>query len=490
VAFACFAAGASACDFGPTTDASGSNASFPVADAGGGGSTSGDTTGSSIANGVNGATAGNDAPQGSATGDASSDLASGDAASPEATSDAPDNGDSASPPPDGGSPAPDGGGADSAASGFGVVPPLAEGGAGVLASDAGTVAAGPFAETGCTAGSPGCYPFAQRRLIVRDEGNAHLHLIDLGNPSNDWSTITAGPFTHDEQLVGIPPGYTTPQVMGGRTDGYEYYDLATGRISHPVNTFYNTVSAYRLRNGNTMLTATGGRVVFLDRADKAIGAVTYTGHGYVRLARPAPPRPGVFGGQTLLVPSDTTLFEGDLNGQVVKAFTPPQAYNWAHLWMPLVRRDGSVLVGAGFAGSIDVVDWSTPTPSITFRYGTKAGPYATADAGAANPLCWAPGPLPLNCPALSAASVRADLFAEFQILPNGNILATNWPGTAGALSPVQILEFNPAGEVVWYYRVDPNVFAGVQGVLLLDGLDPTKLNVEDTDDGTWQSVQP
>jgi hypothetical protein len=33
------------------------------------------------------------------------------------------------------------------------------------------------------------------------------------------------------------------------------------------------------------------------------------------------------------------------------------------------------------------------------------------------------------------------------------------------------------------------LFSSIQGVLLLDGLDPTKLNVEDTDDGTWQAVQ-
>ncbi len=354
--------------------------------------------------------------------------------------------------------------------------------AGVIFSDAGTLPLTSFMETGCTSGTPGCYPFANRRMIVRDEGNPHLHLIDLANSANDWSTATDGAWAHTAQLVGIPAGYTTPQVMGGRSDGYEYYDLATGKISHVVNAYQNTTSPYRMKNGNTMLTVGGGTIKILDPTDKPIASVTYPGHSYVRLGRPAPARPGVFSGQTFLIPSDTTLFEGDLNGNIVKSITAG-ANGWGHIWLPLVRADGKVLLGTAFGSSIDVIDWSTATPAVTFRYGTKTGTYSTATVGAANPLCWAADGV---CPPLTASAVRPNFFSEFQILPNGNIITANWQSYGFG---IQILEFDPAGAVVWYYKHDPNVFSSIQGVMVLDGLDPTKLNVEDTDDGTWQAVR-
>jgi hypothetical protein len=360
-------------------------------------------------------------------------------------------------------------------------------GAGAIGSDAGTIASGPFTETGCTAGTAGCYPFASRRMILRDEGDPHLHLIDLGTPANDWSTVTDGAWARTAQLVGIPTGYTTPQVLGGRNNGYEYYDLATGKVSHQVETFANSMSPYRMRNGNTMLTLTGGTITLLDPTDKKITSVTYPGHGYVRLGRPAPARPGIFTGQTFLIPSDTALFEGDLNGNIIKTITNG-APGWGHIWLPLVRKDGSVLLGTAFGASVDVIDWTQTPPKVTFRYGYK-GPYTTAATGEANPLCWsmAGG----ACPALTAANVTPNFFSEFQILPNGNILTPNWQGHGAGNNGagMQVIEFNAAGDVVWYFNQRGTGMSSIQGVLLLDGLDPTKLNVQDTDDGTWQAVQ-
>jgi hypothetical protein len=357
---------------------------------------------------------------------------------------------------------------------------------GLGGGDASTVATGPWMESGCTAGTPGCYPFASRRMILRDEGDPHLHLIDLGKPANNWSTPTDGAWARTAQLVGIPAGSTTPQVMGGRADGYEYYDLATGKISHVVNTFGNSQSPYRMRNGNTMLTITGGTITLLDPTDKKIASVTYPGHGYVRLGRPAPARAGIFTGDTFLIPNDTTLFEGDLNGKVLKSISNG-ASGWGHIWLPLVRKDGSVLLGTAFGSSVDVIDWSTATPKVTSRIGSKAGTYATAATGAATPLCSNSA----TCPALTAGSVQPNFFSEFQILPNGNILTPNWQGhgPGNGSHGIQVIEFNAAGQVVWYYKQDPATFSSIQGVLLLDGLDPTKLNIEDTDDGTWQAVQ-
>jgi hypothetical protein len=366
--------------------------------------------------------------------------------------------------------------------------PLSEAGGHALFAGPATTPSGPFNETGCTAGAPGCFPFASRRMLVRDAGVPHLHLIDLGNPANDWSVVSDSQWAHGEQLVGIPPGYTTPQVMGGRANGYEYYDLQTGRISHVVSGLGNTTAAYRLRNGNTMLTEAGGRIAFLDPSDQPIASTQYAGYGYVRIARPAPPRPGVFGGDTVLVPSDTTLFEGDLGGHVLKTIDGRDAgLGWGHIWQPIVRKDGVVLLATAFGASVDAIDWSGASPSVGFRYGTRNGAYSSPpDAGA--PACSSPASLP--CGALDATKVRPNYFTEPQLLPNGNVVVTNGEMTCGGAgcNAISILEFNPAGQVVWYYQSDSNLSGLVEGVLVLDGLDATKLNVQDTDDGTWQAV--
>jgi hypothetical protein len=361
-----------------------------------------------------------------------------------------------------------------------------------------TVPTGPFVETGCTAGTAGCYPFAKRRMILRDEGDPHLHLIDLATPTNNWSTATDGPWARTAQLVGIPTGYTTPQILGGRNNGYEYYDLATGKVSHAVTNYANSMSPYRMRNGNTLLTVTGGTLKILDPTDKQIASVTYPGYGYVRLGRPAPARAGIFDGTTFLIPSDNTLFEGDLTGKVIKKITGGGS-SWGHIWLPLVRKDGKVLLGTAFGSTVDVIDWSTANPTVTFRYGGKTGctpgmgcgTYPMAPGGEP---CWqGPGAgtsMP-SCPTLTANTVQPNFFSEFQILPNGNILTPNWQGHGGGngAKGIQVIEFNPAGQVVWYYKQDPAVFSSIQGAMLLDGLDATKLNVQDTDDGSWQAVQ-
>ncbi len=293
------------------------------------------------------------------------------------------------------------------------------------------------------------YPFSKRRMILRDEGNPHLHLLDLGTPANDWATQTDGPYARSAQLVG------NNQVLGGRSDGYEIYDLQTGRILKVVQGFPDTQAAYRMANGETMLAQTGGHLNFLDASDRVTHTISYPGYSYVRLVRPT--RRGTF-----LVPSDTVLFEGDANGNVLWS-TAPTGLGWGHIFEALPMASGDVIVSTFFGSSLDVVDRTTHM--VTFRYGTKALP--------------------------NAAMLRISDFAEFQILPNGNFITANWlssgPGNAG--NNVEIIEFDPTGAVVWFYKTDPAVFSAIQGVMVIDGLDPQYLHVEETEDGTWQPVK-
>jgi hypothetical protein len=290
------------------------------------------------------------------------------------------------------------------------------------------------------------HPFNKRRMLVRDAGDSHVVLLDfaLTNPVV-WRTVS-GPWARAMQLIG------NNQVLGGRNDGYEVFDLADGHIVKQVKTYANTQSVTRLANGETMLTRSGTKLDFLDKSDQIAHSISYPGYAYVRIARPT--RNGTF-----LVPSDTTLFEGDDKGNVLWTTTETQ---WAHIWEAQLTSDGNALVGAAFASSLDVVDKTTH--KVGERFGTKAMP--------------------------NAAVIRPNVFTEFQILPNGNLITANWQG-AGRIGGIQVLEFNPAGELVWFYMQDPNVFSGIQGVQVIDGMDPRFLHVlEISADGTWQPVFP
>ena len=70
-------------------------------------------------------------------------------------------------------------------------------------------------------------------------------------------------------------------------------------------------------------------------------------------------------------------------------------------------------------------------------------------------------------------------YAIFQLLANGNIAVANWQGHGDGLGDqgVQLLEFDPKGEIVWR-RNRSELISSLQGVVVLDGLDWPKLRDE------------
>jgi hypothetical protein len=301
------------------------------------------------------------------------------------------------------------------------------------------------------------FPPDKRKMLLRDEGDPHLVMIDLSKtPILQWKTVAGGPWARASQLIG------NNEILGGRNDGYEVFDYTTGMIKKTVNSFGNTQSAYRTVTGETMLTRSGTILTFLDKTDKMSHQISYPGYGYVRVARPT--RNG-----TYLVPSDTTMFEGDATGKVLwKA----NGAEWGHIWEPLLLgpsvgggmwNDGDTLLCTAFGSSCDVID--KVTHKVGFRFGTKR--------------------------MVNAAAVRPNFFSEYEILPNGNIFCSNWQGhgAGNGGSGIQVLEFNPKGEVIWFWKQDPTIFSSIQGVQVMDGKDPKYLHVQETSpNSTWQPV--
>jgi hypothetical protein len=75
--------------------------------------------------------------------------------------------------------------------------------------------------------------------------------------------------------------------------------------------------------------------------------------------------------------------------------------------------------------------------------------------------------------------MHANFYAMFQLLPNGHIVFANWQnhGPGHGKEGIQMVEIDPAGDptkLLWQWSPS-DIISSLQGVLVLDGLDPNKL---------------
>ncbi len=282
----------------------------------------------------------------------------------------------------------------------------------------------------------------RRKLLLHDEGLFHLTYVDLGNATPlKWSVTV--PDGNDMQLVGAG------RVMMGTGNGYEEHDVATGAKVAEITSFPGTLSAHRLRTGNTLLAgvnwqgAQGIVIVEVNSAGAIQRKMIYPGFTYVRLIRETPQG-------TFLVTSNHTIFEGQADGtilwQTLLASTP--ALTNMNAWKALRLASGDILVSAGYAANFQILG-----PDHKVRQ-TITGP----------------------------ASVAPYFFGNFEVLPSGNFIVANWEGHGGASGNKghQLLEFDPQGTLVWSWKQDAAYVSSLQDVIVLDGLDLSHLYVEDT----------
>lgn len=289
-----------------------------------------------------------------------------------------------------------------------------------------------------TASSTSSNPDA-RKLLLRDDGLQQLDYIDLGNRSSDWHV--AVPDGNDIQLVG------NNRVLVGTGNGYEEHDLTTGAKVSELTSFAGTLSAHRLRNRNTMLAGvnwqggTGIVLVEVDAAGAVQNTITYSGFSYVRLIRQTPTG-------TFLVTADKAVFEGNASGQISWQVSVNTTNTSPHAWKALRLPSGDTVVSTGYAASLQIF-----TSAKTLRQ-TITGP----------------------------SNVTPNFYCDFQILPNGDYVVTNWEGHGAGNGNVgvQVLEYNTQGTLVWSWKQDASVISSLQAAIVLDGLDLSQLYVEDT----------
>jgi len=285
-----------------------------------------------------------------------------------------------------------------------------------------------------------------QQFLLRDEGLSQLSYTNLVDAAKNWQVpIPAG---RDMQLTG------KNRVLIGTNNGYEERDIANGNKIYELNTFPGTISARRLKNGNTMLVginwqdAKGIVLVEVNAAGTVQQKIVYPGFNYVRLLRET-------SNGNFLVSSNDTIIEGNRQGVIVwtaKIISQKQP----HAWQPIRLANGHTLVSGGYSGNIQV-------------FGTDGKLIRTIS-----------GP----------DEIKPNFYSGVHILPNNHIVVTNWQGHGpnnGALG-TQLLEYNQEGKLVWSWKQDAARFSSLHAVIVLDQLDTKYLHVEN-ENGVLEAVK-
>jgi hypothetical protein len=279
-----------------------------------------------------------------------------------------------------------------------------------------------------TGGAP-----SHNELILYDDNGGRLLYVNNANPSANWTSASGT--GRDLQLIG------GGKVMLGKSDGWDEYLLSNGMKVGGQHGLSGTQAVHRLADGTTVLaTTSGGSIVLkmVDATGKVASMITYPGFSYVRLVRPTSTG-------TFLVGADTMAFEGDDKGNVLWKVTVPGGM---HTWKAMRLANGNVAVTSGYGATLVIFD---STGKVLQTIGGKSQPNASA--------------------------IAPEFYADFHVMPNGNFFVVNSQADRVMDNSIQLLEYNPAGMLVWQQKQPMGVHS-VEEAIVLDGLDTTKLQVE------------
>jgi hypothetical protein len=338
------------------------------------------------------------------------------------------------------------GGSEAGGSGGSSAGSASSGAGGTAAGGSSAGASGSASGGGGSGGTAPVEDRAQRKLLLRDEGNSAVHYVDLADPSKNWhQTVPVG---KDIQLIG------GKRFLIGTENGYQERNLSDGTLAKDVSTFAGTIDAHRLHNGNTLLTGVdfhGGKgIVLLEVTPQGTAGrqIEFPGT-YVRLARESGP-------DRFLITANTHAFEVDAQGKVLWDATVVGGPADPHAWEALRIASGDVLVAAGYAAGLEIFG---PDQKLkqTITGGDGVEPY---------------------------------FFSDVQVMPGGTYVVANWEGhgTGNGGKGLQVVEYDSAGKLVWSWKQDAAFVSSLQGVIVLSGLDQDKLEVESLTTGVLEPV--
>jgi hypothetical protein len=227
--------------------------------------------------------------------------------------------------------------------------------------------------------------------------------------------------------------------------GYVELDVETGAIRKEVSRFTGVESMRRLANGNTVLggNSDGGVTLQeLDSQDAAVAGrkVTFTNHSQLRMLRRTPEG-------TFLIGVANKLAEVNWDRQTVWEMIIP---NGDYVYHGLRLPDKTIAVTSGYGAALLRIDAAAKRVLTTI--GGKSQP--------------------------NSATIVPNFYAGYQILPNGHFVVTNWEGHGGGNGGkgVQLLEYDATGALVWSWKQNPSLVSSLHDVIVLDGLDTSKLH--------------
>lgn len=275
-------------------------------------------------------------------------------------------------------------------------------------------------------------------FLAIDEGLACLLHVDENDPSRDWKVPIPHPQARDMQLIG------GGRVLIGHHHGWSEFDIETGALLADFAPYEGVTAVRRQPDGGTLVAgvdlagAQGVVVIELDSGRKEIRRVVYPGD-YVRLVRQTAQG-------TLLMSCNDRIREADLLGNYLRDYPVDGFF---HAWKSLRMANGNLLVSAGYGAFMVELDAGGREVR---RFGDKS---TVPD------------------------EVRPFFYAMFQPLPGGHVVVANWQGHGDGFggSGVQLLEFDTAGGIAWEWS-DSSRISSLQGVLVLDGLDLSRLHDE------------
>lgn len=272
----------------------------------------------------------------------------------------------------------------------------------------------------------------RHRFIAKDESRCQVLYVDQTDPSKDW-VIELGAKCRDTQLAG------NNILLISSPDGYREYSLANRKMIKEVKGYPGAMSARRQPDGRTILACAQKEVTAyeLSAGDKVLRKAVFKAPS-TRIVRLTPQGTFFFG-------CKEQLFEGDLNGNVLRTLALPQG-SW--VYQALRKPNGNLLVSGGYNPCIFELD---PNGKVLKTIGGKEGAEAKA--------------------------LGYRFFGAMQVLKNGDIIVCNWTGHGpkDGEKGAQILQFDSSGKVVWKWH-DPVRAGSIHGVIIMDDLDPTVLN--------------
>jgi hypothetical protein len=214
-----------------------------------------------------------------------------------------------------------------------------------------------------------------------------------------------------------------------------------------VATYTGIATARRLSNGHTLIAGVnldgskGVVVLEIDDANTIKNKTVFPGD-YVRLIRQTAQG-------TWLMMNNTMIREGDHAGKILHEW--PVA-GFKHAWKAVRLANGHMLSSAGYGAFFVELDAN----------GKELRRFAEKET--------------------MPKEMHANFYAMFQLLPNGHIVFANWQnhGPGHGKEGIQMVEIDPSGDptkLLWQWS-PPDIISSLQGVLVLDGLDTTKLHDE------------